>query len=104
MRKLQNLEPERVFYYFEEISSIPRGSKDMDNISEYCFNFAKEAGLKVIRDEANNVIIYKEGSEGYKNSAPLILQGHLDMVCQKTPENSIDFKNDGIKIFKDGDK
>jgi len=103
MRKLQNLEPERVFYYFEEISSIPRGSQNMDNISEYCFNFAKKAGLKVIRDEANNVIIYKEGSEGYKNSAPLILQGHLDMVCQKTSENSIDFKNDGIKIFKDGD-
>lgn len=103
MRKLSNLEPNIVFKYFEEISAIPRGSGDMDRISEYCLEFAKKHSLKALRDDANNVIIFKDGTKGYENSEPVILQGHLDMVCQKEPSSNIDFEKDGIDIYVEGD-
>lgn len=103
MQKLLNLEPERVFKYFEEISKIPRGSGDMEKISSYCLDFAKKHSLKAFRDEANNVVIYKNAAKGYENSEPVILQGHLDMVCQKDENVQIDFEKDGLEIFVDGD-
>lgn len=103
MSVLENLNPQRVFYYFEKLSSIPHGSGDMNAIARCCVDFATEHGFKYIRDAANNVIIYKNGTAGYENSEPVILQGHLDMVCQKTIESDIDFLNDGLKLFVDGD-
>lgn len=101
MPALENLNPNRVFYYFEKISSIPHGSGNMDAIAKFCTDFAIEHNLKFIRDDANNVIIYKNGTVGYENSAPIILQGHLDMVCQKTPESTIDFLKDGLDLYVD---
>ena len=103
MSNLNGLEKNRVFYYFEKICSIPHGSGNMDQISDYCVEFAKEHNLKFYNDEAKNVIIYKDGSKGYENSQPIILQGHMDMVCQKTPDSNIDFLKDGLDIFVDGD-
>ena len=100
MRKLENLEPCRVFYYFEQICAIPRGSGNMKGIADYCESFAKEHSLKYRRDEWDNVVIYKDGQSG---SAPIILKGHLDMVCQKTENRDIDFLNDGIDVYADGD-
>ncbi|MBQ2972400.1 MAG: aminoacyl-histidine dipeptidase [Ruminococcus sp.] len=103
MSKLENLAPHRVFHYFEELSSIHRGSGDMEAVSQYCVNFAKEHNLKYYTDRLNNVVIFKDGTCGYENSQPVILQGHLDMVCQKTEECSIDFLNDGLDVYVDGD-
>lgn len=103
MRKLENLEPNRVFKYFEEISKVPRGSGNMDKISEYCMEFAKKHSLEAICDDANNVIIFKAGTKGYENSEPIILQGHLDMVCQKEQDRDIDFEKDGLDIYVEGD-
>ncbi len=103
MSKLENLSPQRVFHYFEELSSIHRGSGDMEAISKYCIDFAKKHNLRYHTDELNNVIIFKDGSNGYENSQPVILQGHLDMVCQKTEDCSIDFLKDGLDIYVDGD-
>ncbi len=103
MQKLQGIEPANVFKYFEEISQIPRGSGDMQKISGYCVNFAKEHNLKYIKDDANNVVIFKDATQGYENADTVILQGHMDMVCQKTDECEIDFEKDGIDIFIDGD-
>ncbi|MBQ7134453.1 MAG: aminoacyl-histidine dipeptidase [Ruminococcus sp.] len=103
MSKLENLAPHRVFHYFEELSSIHRGSGDMEAVSQYCVNFAKEHNLKYYTDRLNNVVIFKDGTCGYENSQPVILQGHLDMVCQKTEDCSIDFLNDGLDIYVDGD-
>lgn len=103
MKKISKIEPSQVFKYFEEICSIPHGSGNMDAISGYCVKFAEENGLKVICDNAKNVIIYKQGTKGYENSEPVILQGHIDMVCQKTEDSEIDFEKDGLKIFADGD-
>ncbi len=103
MRKLEGLAPERVFHYFEEISAIPRGSGNMDGIATYCMNFAEKQGLKAVRDEADNVIMYKPASAGYESAEPVILQGHLDMVCQKTEDCTIDFEKDGLELLAEGD-
>lgn len=103
MSKLNGLAPERVFKYFEEICSIPHGSGDMKKISAYCMDFAAKHSLQAICDDAHNIIIFKPASKGYENSEPVILQGHLDMVCQKTEECGIDFNTDGLDIFTDGD-
>lgn len=103
MSVLENLSPKTVFKYFEEISAIPRGSGNMKAIADYCVSFANENSLKFIRDDANNVIIYKNASKGYENSEPIMLQGHLDIVCQKTADSDFDFLNDGLKLYIDGD-
>ena len=94
---------EKVLGFFEELCKIPHGSGDMEKIADYCVDFAKSRGLRFVRDDANNVIIYKSGTTGYEKSEPVILQGHLDMVCQKTAESEKDFENDPIEIYLDGD-
>lgn len=103
MSKLENLTPERVFHFFEEISAIHRGSGDMEAISQYCIDFAKKHNLRYYTDELRNVVIFKDGSKGYEDAQPVILQGHLDMVCQKTEESTIDFLKEGLDIYVDGD-
>lgn len=103
MRVLENLKPEKVFYYFEEICSIPHGSGNLDKISSYLANFAAERGLFHIRDASNNVIIVKEATAGYEEVAPIILQGHMDMVAVKTSDAQIDLENDALKLAVDGD-
>lgn len=95
---LSNLEPKAVFRYFEEICNIPHGSANTKAISDYCITFAKEHNLRYIQDEANNVIIFKDGTPGYENSAPVMLQGHLDMVCEKEVDCDIDFLKEGIRL------
>ena len=77
MGVLNNLVPEKVFYYFEELCNIPHGSKNTKAISDYCVNFAKERGLAYHQDASNNIIILKNGSKGYEDSKPVIIQGHL---------------------------
>ena len=103
MLKLKGIEPQRVFYYFEQISSVPRGSEDQWGISRYCRNFAVNHNLKYIKDDSNNVVIFKPATAGYEDSQPVILQGHLDMVCQKTPDSTFDFTEQGIDLYVDGD-
>ena len=101
--KSKFLETAEVFRYFEEICSIPHGSENMDAIADYCLRFAQENGLRALIDGAKNVVIYKSGTAGYENAEPIILQGHLDMVCQKREDIAFDFEKDGIKTYKDGD-
>lgn len=103
MNKAFEKETESVFRYFEKICAIPHGSGNMEPISDYCLRFARENDLRVIRDKANNVVIYKPGTKGYENAEPIILQGHLDMVCQKKEHAKIDFATDGIETYTDGD-
>lgn len=100
---LENLQPKNVFRFFEEISSVPRGSGNMTKIADYCEAFAIKNSLKYVRDGADNLIIYKPATKGFENSEPIILQGHLDIVCQKTEEKVIDFTKDGLDILVDGD-
>ena len=103
MRVLENVQPQKVFYYFEELAGIPHGSYHTKAISDYCMNFAKERELEAYQDAYNNVVIIKEATDGYENAEPIILQGHLDMVCEKENDTEIDFENEGLRLFIDGD-
>ena len=103
MAVLDTLAPRRVFHYFEELCGIPHGSGNTKAISDFCMAFARQHGLDAEQDAYNNVLIRKPGSAGYETHPPVILQGHLDMVCEKEPERSIDFTRDGLELFLDGD-
>lgn len=103
MAVLGELAPRQVFRYFEELCGIPHGSGNTKAISEYCMVFARRHGLDAEQDAYNNVLIRKPGSAGYENHPPVILQGHLDMVCEKEPECTIDFARDGLELFVEGD-
>ena len=83
MRKLENLKPERVFYYFEELSKITRESGNEKAVSDYLIKTAKKLGLESYQDENLNVIIKKTATKSYENSKGIILQGHLDMFVKK---------------------
>lgn len=98
MKVLQNLEPKAVFEYFEEISNIPRGSGNEKEISDYLLNFGKSLGLESIQDKALNVIIKKPGTKGYENAPTVIIQGHMDMVCEKNNSVEHDFEKDPLKL------
>lgn len=101
--ELENMEPVEVFHYFEEISNIPRGSGNERRISDYLVSFAKEHKLEVIQDKALNVIIRKPGSKGYEESPGVVIQGHMDMVCEKRPDVMHDFMTDPIQMKIVGD-
>lgn len=103
MGVLSNLEPQKVFYYFEEITKIPHGSGNVERISDYLVEFARERNLFCIQDEVKNVIIIKEATEGYEEEPAVILQGHMDMVAVKKPDCNIDMKTEGLKVAVDGD-
>ncbi len=98
MRVLEGLKPDKVFYYFEEISQIPRGSGNEKQISDYLLNLAKSKGWEVIQDEHLNIIIKKPASKGYENAPVVMLQGHMDMVCEKNEGVLHDFEKDPIKL------
>ncbi len=103
MAVLAQLEPEEVFHWFEEICKIPHGSGDTGRISDFLVDFAQKRSLKYRQDRSNNVIIWKDASEGYENSEPVMLQGHMDMVCEKEPDCDIDFSGDGLRLkLEDG--
>lgn len=100
---LENLEPKKVFQYFEEICSIPHGSGNVDAISDYLVDFAKKHGLWWTQDELKNVIIIKEASKGKEDRPAVMIQGHMDMVAVKEPYSDIDMAKDPLKLGIDGD-
>lgn len=103
MRVLEGLQPASVLYYFEDICGIPHISYHEKALSDYCVNFAKEHNLFYQQDEMGNVLIAADPTPGYEEEAPIILQGHLDMVGDKVPECPIDMEKESIKIKVDGD-
>lgn len=90
------------FKIFDEICKIPHGSGNTQAIADYCIEFAKECGCDAVQDNAGNVIIKKVGGVGFETSEPIIIQGHLDMVCDKTPDSNHDFTRDPLKLSFDG--
>lgn len=100
---LKGLKPEKVFYYFEEISRIPRGSGNEKGISDYLVSFAKSKNLEVIQDDSNNVIIKKGATKGYENAPIVVIQGHMDMVCEKNNSKVHNFEVDPIELIVEGD-
>ncbi len=99
---LENLNPSKVFRYFEEISAIPHGSGNIEAIGDYCMKFAESHGLKAVKENCGSVIIYAEGTGGYENCKPVILQGHLDMVCEKRADCQKDMEKEAIDLRTDG--
>lgn len=95
---LENLQPKEVFRYFEGLSQIPRGSGNEKAVSDYLVSFAKEYNLEYVQDTALNVVIKKKATPGYENSPIVILQGHMDMVCEKNTEIDHDFTKDSLKL------
>lgn len=100
---LEQIDYKGIFKYFSEISKIPRGSGNEEEISKYLESFAKSKNLEYNRDSANNIIMIKEATPGYENEPAIMLQGHMDMVCEKKKDSTHDFTKDGIKLLVDGD-
>ena len=97
-----NLKPERVFHYFREISDIPHESHNEKAISDYIYNFGKKLGLETKQDDILNVYIRKPATKGYENKPGIILQGHMDMVCEKATSSNHNFATDKIEwVIKD---
>jgi dipeptidase D len=102
-QQLLDMDYKKVLHYFSEISAVPRGSKNNTAISNYLAEFAKSRGLQYVQDEYENVVIIKEASSGYEDAPAIILQGHMDMVCEKTNDCTHDFLTEGIELYVDGD-
>ena len=100
--KLAGLKPENVFYWFEKLCQIPHGSGNTKRISDFLATFARERNLRYIQDELNNIIIFKPGTPGYADKAPVIIQGHMDMVCEKDADCSLDMAAEGLDVAHDG--
>ncbi len=103
MSDVSKLAPQEVFRYFKEISDVPRSSSHNEKISAYLVNFAKEHELEYYQDESGNVIIWKDGTPGYENSDMVMIQGHMDIVAEKTEDSTHDFQNDPLELIVDGD-
>ncbi len=104
MGVLSDLEPKKVFYFFEEITRIPHGSGNVGQISDYLADFAKKRGLFCIQDKLKNIIIVKEATSGYEGEPAVILQGHMDMVAVKKPDCDMDMKTQGLQVAVRGDE
>ena len=100
---LSNLEPKRVFEIFEEMCAIPHGSTNTKAISDWCVAFGEKLGLEHYQDEANNVILIAPATPGYEDAPAVILQGHVDMVCEKEAGCAKDMDKEGLDLFVDGD-
>lgn len=100
---LNGLKPQNVLKNFEAISQIPRGSGNEKEVSDYLVKFGKDLGLETYQDEALNVIIRKPATKGYENAPGVVLQGHMDIVCEKDKNVEHDFEKDPIKLRLEGD-
>ena len=103
MSVLNHIQPEGVFTIFEQLCAIPHGSRNTKAISDFCVDFAQQRGLRYIQDESNNVILFAPASKGMEHAQPVILQGHLDMVCEKTTDCDLDMEKQGLRLKTDGE-
>ena len=100
---IRELEPKEVWNRFADINAVPRPSKKEQKITAFMVDFGKKLGLETTSDAYGNVIIRKPATAGLENKKPIILQSHLDMVCQKNNDTVFDFDNQGIETYIDGD-
>ena len=100
---IQNRKPASVFHFFEDICAIPHPSYHEEKIADYLCAFAARRGLEYYRDDLHNVLIKKPATPDRADAAPILFQGHTDMVCVKTADSTIDFMKDGLSLYVDGD-
>ena len=103
MNEIKNLNPQCVWKNFHALTQIPRPSGHLEKIQQFLLDFGKEAGVEVFKDEADNIVMRKPASPGMENRKGVILQAHMDMVPQKTPESTHDFEKDPIEAYVDGE-
>ncbi len=103
MSIFNGVNPEKVLKFFEELTKIPHGSGNEKEISDYLVSFAKERNLEVMQDQTLNVVIKKAATKGYENATPVIIQGHMDMVCEKNKDVEHDFEKDPLALKIEGD-
>lgn len=103
MEKLKGLEPERVFHFFERISQVPRCSNHTEAISAFLKSLGEEMGLETHQDSVGNVLIKRPAAPGKEGLDPIVIQGHMDMVCEKTNDAYHDFLNQGIDLIVEND-
>ncbi len=101
--KLAGLAPASVFYYFEQLCAIPHGSGNTKAISDYLAALAREHALRYVQDALNNIIIFGPATCGYEDHAPVVLQGHMDMVCEKDAACQLNMDTDGLDVTHDGE-
>ncbi|MBQ3491713.1 MAG: aminoacyl-histidine dipeptidase [Oscillospiraceae bacterium] len=100
--KLAGLQPKSVFAYFEKLCSMPHGSGNTKQISDFLVSFAKEHNIRYVQDTLNNVLLFADATPGYEGHDPVIIQGHMDMVCEKDADCPIDMEKEGLDIAHDG--
>lgn len=100
---VKNLQPTELWNHFADLNAVPRGSKKEEKIIAFIKNFGEKLGLKTIKDEVGNVIIYKPASLGMEKLTTIVLQSHLDMVHQKNATTNFNFDTEGIEMIVDGD-
>ena len=98
-----DLKPARVFEQFAKINQIPRPSKHEEQMIEYLKEFGKSHNLETVVDKTGNVIIRKPATPGYEDRETIILQSHMDMVCDKLVDVDVDFTKDAIQTYVDGE-
>ena len=103
LSELEALDYKKIFYWFSELAKIPHGSGNVTQIADFLEQFAKAHALRYVRDCADNVIFYKPATKGYEERPTIILQGHMDMVCEKDSDVEHDFLTEGLKLYLDGD-
>ncbi|HSD07521.1 aminoacyl-histidine dipeptidase [Flavobacterium sp.] len=102
-QEIRNLEPKAIWNKFADLNAVPRPSKKEERVIEFMKNFGASLGLETFEDEIRNVIIRKPATPGMENRKTVVLQGHLDMVCQKNADTVFDFDTQGIDMYVDGD-
>ena len=100
---MTQLEPRSVWKRFAELNAVPRPSKKEDRVVAFMLDFGRCLGLETLQDETGNVLIRKPATPGMENRAPIVLQGHLDMVHQKNADTDFDFETQGIESRVEGD-
>ena len=103
MSEIKNLKPECIWRNFYKLTQVPRPSGHLEKIQQFLLDFGKEAGVEVFKDPANNIVMRKPATPGYENRKGVILQAHMDMVPQKTPESTHNFETDPIQPWIDGE-
>ena len=102
-KDMMELKPASVFEAFSEINRVPRPSKKEERVIEYLIDFAQRHGIEWQRDEIGNVVIRKPATPGMEDKPVVVLQSHMDMVCEKNNDVEFDFENDAIQAYVDGE-
>ena len=103
MNEIKNLNPTCIWKNFDALTQVPRPSGHLEKIQQFLLDFAKEAGVEAFKDPAGNIVMRKPATPGMENRKGVILQAHMDMVPQKTPESTHNFETDPIQTWIDGD-